>query len=449
MHIFYTFLNYFEYVFWFILVFTLIVFIHEFGHYYIAKINKVDIEKFSIGFGPVLFSKTDKNNTKWQVAAIPLGGYVKFSGEMYSDKNNNSDNNKRLFMNKSALQKASIVIAGPLANFILSFIIFLCLFIFFGKNSTPNVIGYIEKNSPAELSELKIYDKIIGINNISISNFEDIYDYLDNKKKIDKLYLQVERETGLFDISLSPIKKTIETFIGTERTINYLGISPSITPIIGKILPNAPAYKAGLLKNDIIISINKKQIMDIKQVINIIQNNLNKDLEIIVLRGDRNLIINLIPLDLSNNKKGQIGIVFKKNRQKLNFVDATNESLNNIYEISKKTLVAFSEILFGKRNHCEVGGPILIAKVSNDVANTDLVSFIALIALISINLGLINLFPLPLLDGGHFVTYISEFIYGRNINYNFFKVLQSIGVILIVSFMLFSILNDIYCRVLN
>ena len=124
MHILSTFFYYFEYIFWFILVFTIIVFIHEFGHYIVARINNVDVERFSIGFGPVLFSKTDKNNTKWQIGAIPLGGYVKFCGEMYSEsKSKINSKNKNLFMNKKALQKASIVFAGPAANFLLSFLI--------------------------------------------------------------------------------------------------------------------------------------------------------------------------------------------------------------------------------------------------------------------------------------------------------------------------------------
>ena len=107
MHMLSTFFYYFEYIFWFILVFTIIVFIHEFGHYIVARINNVDVEKFSIGFGPVLFSKTDKNNTKWQIGAIPLGGYVKFCGEMYSEsKNKINSKNKNLFMNKKVFAKS-------------------------------------------------------------------------------------------------------------------------------------------------------------------------------------------------------------------------------------------------------------------------------------------------------------------------------------------------------
>ena len=162
MHILSTFLSYFEYIFWFILVFTIIVFIHEFGHYIVARINNVDVEKFSIGFGPVLFSIIDKNNTKWQIGAIPLGGYVKFCGEMYAaSKTKINTKNKNLFMNKKSLQKASIVFAGPAANFLLSFLLFIYIFLFFGKNETPNIVGSIDKNSPAAFNNLQVNDRVV------------------------------------------------------------------------------------------------------------------------------------------------------------------------------------------------------------------------------------------------------------------------------------------------
>ena len=169
MSLFYTLISYSEYIFWFILVFTIIVFIHEYGHYIIARANNVQIEKFSIGFGPVLFSKIDKNNTKWQIGLVPLGGYVKFCGEMYADNTDKkNDSNKDLFMNKKALQKASIVFSGPAANFLLSFILFIFIFYFYGQNKTSNTVGSIDVDSPAYFSNIKVYDKIISINKIII-----------------------------------------------------------------------------------------------------------------------------------------------------------------------------------------------------------------------------------------------------------------------------------------
>ena len=204
-----------------------------------------------------------------------------------------------------------------------------------------------------------------------------------------------------------------------------------------------------LKKNDKILKINNIKVEGARQIIDIVKANENKVLSFLILRNNKEIFIEIIPKDLSNSGNPKIGITFKKNREKLKLYESVKESLNNIFIISIKTLVAFWEILFGKRDHCEVGGPILIAKVSTDIVNTDYISFIALIALISINLGLINLFPLPLLDGGHLLTYISEFVIGKNINYNLFKKIQILGVIIIVFFMTFSILNDIYCRVLN
>tara|TARA_Y100000591_G_scaffold322770_1_gene339595 strand:- start:675 stop:2030 length:1356 start_codon:yes stop_codon:yes gene_type:complete len=451
MHIFSTFFYYFEYIFWFILVFTIIVFIHEFGHYIVARINNVDVERFSIGFGPVLLSKTDKNNTKWQIGAIPLGGYVKFCGEMYSEsKSKINSKNKNLFMNKKALQKASIVFAGPAANFLLSFLLFIVIFLFFGRNETPNILGSIDKNSPAELINLQVNDKVISINNIKINNFEDIYNFIDNEKLgTGSLLFKIKRNDEVLEYSLIPETKSIETFIGSKKNINYLGINPLISPIVGKVLPESPASYAGLKKNDKILKIDSIKVEDARQIIDTVKTNENKALNFLILRNNKEIFIKIIPKDLSNSGSPKIGITFKKNRAKLNLYESIKEALNNIFIISVKTLIAFWEILFGQRDHCEVGGPILIAKVSTDIVNTDYISFIALIALISINLGLINLFPLPLLDGGHLLTYISEFVIGKNINYNLFKKIQILGVIIIVFFMTFSILNDIYCRVLN
>ena len=228
-----------------------------------------------------------------------------------------------------------------------------------------------------------------------------------------------------------------------------MGINPLISPIVGKVLPKSPANIAGLKKNDKILKINNINIQDARQIIDIVKANENKNLKFLILRNNETVFIEIIPKDLNNLGLPKIGITFKKNRERLKFFEAIKESFNNIYTISVKTLIAFWEILFGQRDHCEVGGPILIAKVSTDIVNTDYISFIALIALISINLGLINLFPLPLLDGGHLLTYLSEFVIGKNINYNLFKKIQILGVIIIISFMTFSIFNDIYCRVLN
>jgi regulator of sigma E protease len=440
-------ISYLEYVFWFILVFTIIVFIHEYGHYFVAKLNGVDVEKFSIGFGPVLLKKIDKNNTIWQICTFPLGGYVKFSGEMYST-NEKNNNNVKLFMNKKPLQKASIVIAGPVANFLLSLVLFIFIFFFFGKNHIKPIVGSIDEGSPAAIHGILKNDKIVSINKIKINNYQDYYAVIE-ETLLREVSLDVLRNNNVIKVKIIPKHINTKTFIGSEKKINYLGINPLISPVVGKVVKNSPADLAGLLDADRIIKINEENISDARQIIEIVKKSKNISLKFTIERNNLLKVFNITPLDLSGNDLGQIGITFKKMRMKLGLFDSINLAIKSISEVTIKTLLAFSEIIFGKRDHCEVGGPILIAKVSNDVANTDMISFIALIALISVNLGLINLFPLPLLDGGHFFTYISEFIIGKNINYNFFKVIQVVGIIIIFSFMAFSIINDVNCRILN
>ena len=441
---------YLEYVFWFIVVFSIIVFIHEFGHFYVARLNKIKVDKFSIGFGPPILKFNDSKKTIWQICLIPLGGYVKFAGEMYPEKLENCSNSE-LFMHKTALQKACVVLAGPFANFILGIMLFLIIFISFGKNYTAPVVGHIDRGSPSEKAGVKENDKILAINNIKVSSFEDVNNILDDKL-FDVINFKVERNNKLFDLNIYPEKKMINTFIGSERLINYLGVQPILYPLIKKVINNSPAYKAGLKSKDKIIEINGVEVENIKNVVSVIEKNPNKELDFLILRKNKNLNFVIIPeLFLSDDgkKKGVIGIQFSRERKRLNILDALVESFKHFIIITYKTLIAFSEIIFGKRDHCEVGGPILIAKVSNDIGSQDLVSFLSLIALISINLGLINLFPLPLLDGGHFFTYMYELINKKKVTKAFYKYFQTIGAFIIISLMFFAVFNDIYCRVLN
>ncbi len=444
---------YLEYLFWFVFVFTIIVFIHEFGHYYVARLNKVKVDIFSIGFGPALFKYKDKNNTIWQVCAVPLGGFVKFAGEMYPDNasSNKKHKYKELFMNKSSLQKASVVLAGPLANFILGIFLFIVIFIFFGKNFTSPIIGYVEDGSPAYEAGLLKNDKILFMNGNKINSFEDVYSILDDVL-FEKIEFKIERDNKNIIFNVYPDRKIIKTFIGSKREINFIGFEPMFKPLVSKVIKDSPADNAGMKPNDKIVQIDGKKTDSINVVISIIKVNADKNLDFLINRNNSFINLQIKPnliLNEIGEEKGVIGIQFSGERKKIDFFSALKESLYNFFLIIKKTLIAFIEIIFGKRDHCEVGGPILIAKVSNDMANQDLVAFISLIALISINLGLINLFPLPLLDGGHFFTYLYEFANKKQVTKVFYKYFQSIGVFIIVSLMFFSIFNDIYCRILN
>lgn len=443
--------------FWFVVVFTIIVFVHEFGHYYIARINNVKVEVFSIGFGPEILSFRDKVDTKWKLSLFPLGGYVKFLGDMNpaSLTKDESEIPKSIkdksFHFKTIGQRSSIVLAGPLANLLFGFIVFVFLFMMQGQVHTPPIIGKIVTDGVAYNLGLKKGDVVSSINNIKIKRYEDVQIFLEENTR-KKFTLVVDRNNKKMSFVVKPEERLIDTFIGSKAYIGDIGVFPLKKPIVGSVSSGSPAEKSGLMKGDEIIYVHKSEVYDFIDVVNIIKKRPLKETKILVNRNEKKISLFIIPervLDKNQKEYGRIGVSLGQSRRTLPFFESISVSFLATVDVIKKTIVGLGGIIIGKRDHCEVGGPILIAKVSNDVAQTSIVSLIGLIALISINLGLINLLPLPLLDGGHLVMYIIEKIKGSPVSEKKLKVIQSFGIALIVGLMLFSILNDFVCRILN
>ena len=438
-------------------VFTIIVFVHEFGHYYIARLNNVKVEVFSIGFGPEIISFKDKVDTKWKISLFPLGGYVKFLGDMNpaslekNEKNISNDLVHKTFHSKTVGQRSSIVFAGPFANLFFGFLVFVFLFMVQGQVYTPPIIGSIKENSIAYDLGLEKGDKLLKINDIKINKFEEVQRYLEDNTS-SEFTLTVDRADKKLLFSMKPEERKIDTFIGSQVNIGYIGILPLRKPIIGSIVRDSPAEKAGLLKGDIITYVHDSEVSDFQEVVNIIKNRALKDTKIIVNRKGEKLSLYVLPdkiIEKNLEEIGRIGISLGQNRRNLSLLESITESFVATIDVIKRTFIGIGGIIIGKRDHCEVGGPILIAQVSNDVAQTSMLSLIGLVALISINLGLINLLPLPLLDGGHLIMYFIEKLKGRPVSGKVLKTIQSFGVALIMSLMVFSILNDFVCRILN
>ena len=332
----------FEFIVPFIILIIVVVFVHEYGHYYFARRYGVGVTDFSIGFGKELFGWNDKSGTRWKVCWVPFGGYVKFFGDrnVFSQtdrdeilKKYNEKDRKKLFTLKPLYQRAWIVFGGPLANFILAILIFLMINIFVGKDFTPAMISEVTKNSPAQV--------------------------------------------------------------------------------------------AGLKKNDIIISIDDKEVKSILDVSKFITLSTSEFIDFKVSRYDQPIQIKVKPnfVDTEDNlgnkiKKRMVGIQLSPykntvNHQKLGPVKALYYSVNEVYFVTISTLKYLGTIITGKGDSSQLGGPIRIAKISGQVAEFGIVPFLSMMAYISISLGLINLFPIPLLDGGHLMFYGIEKILGR------------------------------------
>ena len=332
----------------FLVILTILVFVHELGHYLIARLNNVKVEVFSIGFGHELFGFNDKLGTRWKFSLIPLGGYVKMHGDLdaASTKSKTDGVDPTVsFYNKKVSQRSWILFAGPAANFIFSFLLLVFMNIFYGYAQNKPIISQVESNQPADLAGLQAGDIIIEV----------------NSKGIDDLIT---------------LKNELSKFNNEEVTITYS------------------------------------------------RDNKIKNLKLIVV----------------DNKIGIRGTI---EIQKLDFTESIIKSAKQIYDFVRLTLVGIFEIFSGTRGTEDLGGPIRIAELSADFWSKGFESTLWFMMIISLNLGLINLFPIPMLDGGHLVLNLVEYLKGKPLNQKSLEVIHSVGFVILISLMLFATYNDI------
>ena len=360
------------YIIPFVILIIVVVFIHEYGHYYFAKRYGVGVTDFSIGFGKEMFGWNDKSGTRWKVCAIPLGGYVKFFGDrnVYSQADNekiikeySKEDQDKLFVLKPLYQRALIVFGGPLANFLLAILIFFSVYMFVGKDFTPAVINEVQKDSPAMIAGLKDNDIVVSIDG--------------NKVK-----------------SIMEVSKFI--MMSTDEFINFT-VNRSNQDLTFRVKPNVIASEDELGNK-----INKRMVG--------------------------------IKLGAYNNEVNHV---------KLGPTKALFYAVNEVYYVSISSLKYIGSMLTGNGDSSQLGGPIRIAKISGQVAEFGILPFISLMAYISISLGLINLFPIPMLDGGHLMFYGIEKVLGRPLSQKTQEGFFRIGMFLLLSLMFFTTFNDL------
>jgi len=356
----------------FIILILVVVFIHEYGHYYFARKYGVGVTDFSIGFGKEIFGWNDKSGTRWKICWIPLGGYVKFFGDrnVFSQadqeellKQYSQEDQEKLFVTKPLYQRSLIVFGGPLANFLLAVVIFLSIYMFVGKDFTPALIDEVQKDSPAEVAGLMKNDVILEIDNNKVESILDVSKYI---------------------------------AMSTSEYLDFK-ISRYEQQILFKIKPNVVPSEDNLGNK-----INKKMVG-----------------------------IKIIPY---NNQINHV---------KLGPAQALIQSIKEVYFVTSSSLKYLGSMLIGKGDSSQLGGPIRIAKISGQVAEFGLIPFLSMMAYISISLGLINLFPIPMLDGGHLMFYGIEKVLGRPLSQKTQEGFFRIGMFLLLSLMFFATFNDL------
>jgi len=357
----------------FIIVLTVIVFVHEMGHYLVARWNGIAIHTFSIGFGPELFGFNDRAGTRWRVSAVPLGGYVRFVGDMNATSatpdaeviaNADPELRPRLFVNKNVWQRIAVVVAGPAANVLFTFVVIYALLVAFGRYEIPPVIGDVLPDSVAQHAGLKTGDRVLSVDGFTVRGFED-FQRLVATSPGHPVTLVVARDGVDQSIRVTPKPVESHDVFGNEQRIGQIGVSRNVD------------------KADVTL-------------------------------------------------------------YRPNPVEAVSMTSEEIRFIVERTAVAIGDLFRGRGDIKELGGPVKVAKVSGEVATLGVVALVNLMALLSLNIGIFNLLPVPLLDGGHLLYFLIEAARGRPLSQRVQEIGFRFGLALVFTLTVFTLYNDIF-----
>jgi regulator of sigma E protease len=441
----------------FIVVLGILIFFHELGHFLVARITGVGVERFSLGFGPRIFGRTI-GRTDYRVSLIPLGGYVKMVGDE-PDVDLPPEDEPYAFTHKNVTIRTLIVIAGPLFNVLLAVLIFSSVLFFVGLPSIKPFIRGIEPDSPAAKTGLKVNDQVTAIDGKPIGSWRDIESiFADNEGGPVKITVRRQGEKREFDVT--PKQVNAKNVFGDDITYYDIGISGSeeLQAIVDKVMGGMPAQKSGLRHGDQIIAIDDTPIESWQRMQEIVSDSKGKTLTFKVRRGDKifktqikpEIVQEKNPLGVKQNGY-RIGIsapstiVPQRDQMTIHFnlLRAASYGVVHTWEVTKTTVYFFGKLVQGKIPMESIGGPIRIAIMAGQEADQGLVQLLNFIAIISIQLAILNILPIPVLDGGHLLFFGFEAVLRRPVSLRMRETAQQIGIFLLILLMIFVFYNDI------
>ena len=361
----------------FLVVLTVIVFVHEMGHYLVARWNGVAVQTFSLGFGREILGRTDRHGTRWRISMIPLGGYVRFVGDMNAASvpdedfiaNAGPELSRQLFVNKSVWQRMQVVVAGPVANVIFTFLILYALLLGYGRYTISPVIGEVLPESVAAAAGLESGDEVLSVDGFKVRGFED-FQRLVSTSPERPVSIVIERNNSTQTIVVVPQSATTEDRFGNVHRVGRIGVTRDVSEA------DVTLYKPG-------------------------------------------------PVEA-------VGMTFEEMRF-----------------IIDRTAAFLGDFFVGRGDVEQLGGPVRVARVSGEVATLGIIPLINFMALLSLNIGIFNLLPVPMLDGGHLAYYLAEAIRGRPLSQRVQEIGFRFGLALVFTLMVFTLVNDTVLEVLR
>ena len=444
----------------FIVALGSLVTLHELGHYLVARLCGVKVLRFSVGMGKVVYSrKFGKDQTEWAISALPLGGYVKMLDSRDPDTGVlTQDDMAREFTRQSVWRRMAIIAAGPLANFLVAIVLYAGLFMH-GIEEPSSKIGVVAEQSTAYLAGLRTGDTVHSVNGSDVASWSELRWEL-MQAALDKQAARIEVRRPDRGVQEATIAAASLAELDLEGDVlGKLGlVLARPAPVLGKIMPGGAAERAGLQPGDLILAIDDKPMTDGIAVIETLMASPGKTLQVLLRRHGQDLSVPVTP-ESEAGKGSQAAVTVGKIKAEIALTpdmivvasgpfQAVGKGAVKVWDTSIMSLKMLGKMFTGEVSLKNVTGPITIADYAGQTARIGLVSYLSFIAFISISLGVMNLLPIPVLDGGHLLYYSLEVLTGRPLPERVGEIAQRLGLGLLLTLMVLAVFNDVL-RLLN
>ena len=438
----------------FVIVIGILILVHELGHFFVARWTGVGVERFSIGFGPVLLRWRGKE-TEYVLSAIPMGGYVKMVGEENPLEGGGGPvyDSTKAFALKPLWARFLIVFAGPAMNLVLAAVIFAVVLATLGRAVWPATVGKVADGSPAAIAGLRTGDTIVAVNGRPVAYWEDLDRALVGSAG-RQLELRVRHDGAERTMTVTPRLRSVPDPVFREPRESWdIGAGPQLLPMITSVGPRSPAERAGLKPGDVVLSVAGQPLYTHEDLLEAIRTRPGQSFTLTIEREGNPLTVTVTPEPVKERLptgeevtvgKIQAGLAPKAVRfEPYGPLTAAWQGTVRTWEMTVLTAKGLWKLVSRQIDLSNIGGPIQIATETTRQANDGLVSVAVFVALISVNLGVLNLLPIPMLDGGHLLFFVIEAVLGRPLSLRKREVAQQVGFVLLMVIMFFALYNDL------